>query len=178
MKEEDKEHLFDLLVRYSLLILTGVSSLFVFYFVFRPLTIYPIYFIFNFFFDIKLIGNVLLFAKYPSIQLIDSCIAGAAYYLLLILNLSTPRIKIEKRISMIFYSFLSLWILNIIRIIILTLLFIFGFAFFEFTHKLFWYGLSLVFVIAIWFIQIKIYKVKEMPFISDLKYIYNKSSLK
>jgi len=178
MKEADKTQLFDLGIRYSLLILAGISNLFIFYFIFKPLTIYPVYFILNLFLEVRLIGNVLLFSNFFSVQLINACIAGAAYYLLLILNLSTPNIKMDKRISMIFYSFLSLLVLNVIRIIILTLMFLFGFTFFEFTHQLFWYVLSFVFVIAIWFIQVKIYNIKGIPFFSDLKYLYNKSSLR
>ena len=176
MKKEDKRQLFDISSRYLFLLLIGLPNLFLFYFIFKPLTIYPVYFLLNIFLDTSLYGNILYFEGY-TVQLINACIAGAAYYLLLILNLSIPKIKIEKRIKIIFYSFMSLLALNILRIFVLTLLFVSGFAFFDLTHKIFWYSLSIIFVIGIWFSQVKIYKIKEIPFYSDLKSIYKKSSL-
>ena len=176
MKKEEKRQLKDIFVRYLILLLIGLPNLFLFYFLLGPITIYPVYFILKFFFNVSLYGNLLYFADYPlMIQIINACIAGAAYYLLLILNLSTPKIKIEKRIKLIFLSFISFLALNILRILILTILLISQFAFFDLTHKLFWYFLSIVFVVGIWFTQIKIYKIKEIPFYSDLKFIYRLS---
>lgn len=175
MKKEEKKQLKDIFVRYLILLLIGLPNLFLFYFLFGPLTIYPVYFILKILFDVSLYGNILYFADYPSVQIINACIAGAAYYLLLILNLSTPKIKIEKRMKLIFYSFISLLALNISRILILTILFTSKFAFFDLTHKLFWYSLSIVFVVGIWFAQVKIYKIKEIPFYSDLKFIHRLS---
>lgn len=174
MRNGDNLQLKYILLRYVILLLIGLSNLYIFYLIFKPLTIYPVYFLLNIFSEVSLYGNVLSFANGTSIQLVNACIAGAAYYLLLILNLSTPNIKFNKRLKMIIYSFASLLILNILRIFILTNLFVSGFAFFDFTHKLFWYLLSIVFVIGIWFIQIKIYKIKEIPFYSDLKYFYKR----
>ncbi|MFA4952946.1 MAG: pacearchaeosortase [Candidatus Pacearchaeota archaeon] len=177
MKKEDKKQFVDIVTRYLFLLLVGLPNLFLFYFLFSPLTIYPVYFFLRIFFDVSLYGNILYFPNFPPVQIINACIAGAAYYLLLILNLSTPKIKIEKRIKMIFYSFISFLLLNVFRIFILVLLLNSNFAFFDLTHKLFWYFLSTIFVVGIWFFQVKIYKIKEIPFYSDLKYIYKKSYL-
>ena len=176
MKKGNKSRLISIVIRYLFLLLIGLPNLFLFYFIFTPLTIYPVYFLFRIFFNVSLSGNILYFANYPSVQIIDACIAGAAYYLLLILNLSTSKIKIERRIKMILYSFASLLALNILRIFILFILLVSNFALFDLTHKLFWYFLSTVFVVAIWFIQVKIYKIKEIPFYSDLKMIYKRFS--
>jgi len=178
MKKEDKSQLSGIVVRYLFLLLIGLPNLFLFYFIFAPLTIYPVYFLLKIFFDVSLYGDILYSVNFPLVQIIDACVAGAAYYLLLILNLSTPNIKIEKRIKMIFYSFVSFLILNILRIFILVILLASDFEFFDLTHKLFWYFLSIVFVIGIWFIQVKIYKIKEIPFYSDVKAIYKKSSFR
>ena len=177
MKKEDKNQLISVVTRYLSLLLIGLPNLFLFYFIFTPLTIYPVYFFLKIFLDVSLYGNILYFVNSPPVQIINACIAGAAYYLLLILNLSTPKIKVEKRIKMIFYSFASFLALNIFRIFILVILLTSDFALFDLTHKLFWYFLSIIFVIGIWFSQVKIYKIKEIPFYSDLKSIYKKSSL-
>ena len=178
MKKEDKKQPIDIVVRYLFLLLIGLPNLFLFYFIFAPLTIYPVYFLLKSFLNVSLHGDILYFVNSTPVQIINACVAGAAYYLLLILNLSTPKIKIEKRIKMIIYSFTSFLALNIFRIIILIILFNSKFAFFDLAHKLFWYFLSVIFVVGIWFIQVKIYKIREIPFYSDLKYIYRKSSLK
>ncbi len=109
--------------------------------------------------------------------MIAACIAGSAYYLLLILNLSTPGIKLKKRISMILWAFSVFLAVNILRIFLLALIFIAGYSWFDITHKLFWYILSTIFVIAIWFIEVRLFKIKGIPFYSDMKFLYTKSLL-
>ncbi|GAF92595.1 unnamed protein product, partial [marine sediment metagenome] len=101
----------DILIRYIILLIIALPNLWLFYFVFTPLTIYPVYFLLNLFFDSSLIGNVVLVEDCFPIELIGACIAGSAYYLLLILNLSTPKIKFQKRVNMIFLSFIFLLII-------------------------------------------------------------------
>jgi exosortase/archaeosortase family protein len=158
-----------MLVRYSLLILSALFNLWIFYSVFRPLTVYPVYFIIKAFFDTALIGNIILINQSIPIEMIGACIAGSAYFLLLILNLSIPNIKLKKRIKMILLSFLSLLVLNIIRIVVLILVFMFGASLFDITHKIFWYALSTIFVVGIWFAEVKIFRIKDIPVFSDIK---------
>lgn len=166
-----KSRILDIVSRYLILILISIPNLWFFYFVFTPLTIYPVYFFINFFFDASLIGNIILINKVP-IEIIEACIAGSAYYLLLILNLSTPKINLKKRITMILISFVSLLVLNIIRISLLIFIFFYGYSFFDITHQLFWYFMSILFVVVIWFAEVKYFKIKEIPFYSDIKLLY------
>ncbi|MCL5730405.1 MAG: pacearchaeosortase [Candidatus Pacearchaeota archaeon] len=172
MKKRLRLKIFNISLRYLLLILIAVPNLWLFYFVFTPLTVYPVYLILRLLLDATLLGNnVLLLNNIIPIELIRACIAGSAYYLLLILNLSIPDIKIKKRVEMILLSFLALLVLNIIRIIVLTLIFMAGYSFFNLAHEIFWYVLSTIFVVGIWFAEIKIYKIKEIPLYSDIKYL-------
>ena len=60
--------------------------------------------------------------------------------------------------------------LNILRIFFLSILTINNSQFFDFAHKLFWYLLSTIFVIGIWFLTIKIFKIKSIPGYTDIKY--------
>jgi exosortase/archaeosortase family protein len=166
-----------IIIRYLTLALLGTFGLFIFYFIFAPLTIFPVYFLLDIFFEPSLFFNIILIND-VRIILIDACIAGSAYYLLLILNLSTPDIKVKKRLNIIAVSFLTFLILNILRIFFLSLLYLYGSSWFDFTHKLFWYALSIVFVVGIWFFIVKKLKIKEIPFYSDVRELYNKSSLK
>ncbi|MCK4553164.1 pacearchaeosortase [Candidatus Pacearchaeota archaeon] len=167
----------DILIRYAILILSALPNLYLFYFVFTFLTIYPVYFLISLFFEPSLMGNIILVNKIP-IEIIPACISGSAYYLLFILNLSTPNIRIKKRIKMIFLAFASLLILNILRIFLLSMMLITGSVWFGITHMFFWYVLSVVFVLGIWFLEVKFFRIKQIPFYSDLKFIYKNSSLK
>ena len=165
---------YDFFSRYALLVLVAFPGLWIFYFIFTPLTIYPIYFLFNLFFNVSLLGKIIIINNEIPVEFIKACIAGSAYYLLLILNLSTPKIDLKKRIKMIVLSFASLLALNLLRIIILIFIYMYGFSFFDITHELFWYFMSVIFVIGIWFAEVKIFKIKEIPFYSDLKFLYKK----
>ena len=165
-----------IITRYALLLLVTFPNFYIFYFIFTPLTIFPVYFLLNLLFDVSLINNILI-VNHFSIELIDACIAGAAYYLLFALNLSIPNINLKKRVLMVFSSFVALLILNVLRIVFLSMLFLSGSDFFDITHKISWYALSTIFVVGIWLMEIKTFKLKEIPFYSDARYLFKKSSL-
>jgi exosortase/archaeosortase family protein len=166
---EKSGKLLDIFIRYFILIIVSVPNLWIFYLIFTPLTVYFVYFLLSLFFQVSLSGNTILISKIFSVELIEACIAGSAYYLLLILNLSVPKIKISKRIKLILFSFLSFFAVNIIRIIVMSIILVNGSSLFDTLHILFWYAGSIIFVVGIWFIGIKIFHVKEMPFYSDIK---------
>lgn len=169
MKKKNMK-IWSIFLRYAILILIAVPNLWIFYAIFTPLTLYPSYFIMKIFFSATSFSGTTLFidGKIP-IELIKACIAGAAYYLLLIFNLSIPGIKIKKRISMILFSSLALLTLNIFRIVALVFVFVSGDSLFDLAHEIFWYALSTIFVVGIWFAEVKIYKIKEIPVYSDIK---------
>ena len=174
MKEKKRlnkkiKNLLDIFVRYFILIIVSVPNLWIFYLIFTPLTVYFSYFLLSIFFQASLTGNTILLEKSFSIELIEACIAGSAYYLLLILNLSIPKIKLRNRIKLLLFSFLSFFIINILRIFIMSILFVNGSSWFDTLHLLFWYMGSIIFVVGIWFIGVKIFHIKEIPFYSDLK---------
>jgi exosortase/archaeosortase family protein len=169
MKKRDLRY-FDLISRYLILLFIALPNLYLFYLIFTPLTILPLYFILNLFFEVSLHLNT-IFLNGLSIQVVESCIAGSAYYLLLILNLSIPQIAIKKRLKMIAFAFSTLLILNILRIIILVCILLSMPSIFDITHQIFWYIISLVFVIGIWFLEVKIFNIKQIPFYSDFKYV-------
>src|SRR3990172_2780033 len=163
----------DILIRYSLLIVLAIPNLWLFYAVFTPLTAYPVFALLNLLYDALLIpGKIILINRTIPIELIQACIAGAAYYLLLILNLSTRDIKLKTRVKMIAFSFLVFLVANILRIFVLSIIAISGSSFFDITHIIFWYALSTVFVVAIWFAEVRLFKIKTIPFYSDVKFLY------
>ncbi len=169
----------DILIRYLILIIVAIPNLWLFYTIFTPLTLYPVYWLLGLFHDVSLLaGNILLINMQVPIELIESCIAGAAYYLLLILNLATPGIKTKTRIKAILFSFVVLLIINILRIFILSLIAVSESSIFDVTHKVLWYLLSTIFVVLIWFAEVKIFKIKQIPFYSDIKFLFKKTKIK
>jgi exosortase/archaeosortase family protein len=164
------DRIISMIIRYLACIAASINSLWIFYFVFTPLTVYPSYFILNLLYGATLVESTIIING-TFITLVDACIAGSAYFLLTALNLFTPGMTLKKRMLMLGFEFLSFWAVNILRIIILSVLFLNGFPYFTTAHLIAWHLVSAVFVILIWIASIKIFKVKEIPFYSDFMYI-------
>ncbi len=164
----------DIITRYLLLALFSLGGLGIFYFVFTPLTLYPVFFILGFFYTASIQGTT-VYVNSTAIEIINACVAGSAYYLLLIFNLSTPGIRKRERVVMILSSFLIFLLANIARIVVLSAMYISGTPFFDITHKLLWYLGSTILVVGIWFYQAKSHKVKAIPAYSDLKFLHDNS---
>jgi len=173
MKKITRE-IIDFTVRYGLILFLAIPNFWIFYKLFSPITTYVVFLLLNLFYDVNLVGEVIFISNCFPIEIVSACIAGSAYYLLFALNLATPKIQIGKRGRIILLSFACLFVLNLIRILLLSFLFISGSAYLDITHKLFWYVLSTIFVAGIWFMNVKLFKIKEIPFYSDLKYLYKK----
>ncbi len=168
MKKEANK-IYKLITRYLILVLLG-ANLYIFYLIFTPLTVYSVFFILKLFYSVTLSGTLITFENCPAIELVRACIAGSAYYLLLILNLTTP-MNLKKRILSIIFSFSALFIINVFRIVLFSMLFLYSFSLFQPTHLFFWYVLSSIIVAGIWLINIKIFRIKKIPAYSDFKFV-------
>lgn len=160
----------DLIARYALALLLSVNSLYVFYLVFTPLTFYPAAFLLNVFYEVETKGLFIFMNGYV-IEIIKACVAGSAYYLLALLNLTTRGISAKKRALMFLFSAFLLLVFNIARIVFLAALKANDFAYFDATHEFLWYFVSTIFVAGIWLLSIKVFKIKEIPVWSDVKSI-------
>jgi exosortase/archaeosortase family protein len=176
MKIEDKKFL-SIILRYLFLALIAIPGFDFFYFIFLPLTKFPVFYLLGFFYEPAVVGNA-IFILDKSIEIVNACVAGSADYFLLMLNFATPNIKSVRRLKMVLFGFLIFLGINIVRIFVLSLMYLNDSQFFDFTHKLFWYLGSTLFIVVIWFVQVRKNKVRSIPFYSDLKYIYGKSSFK
>ena len=165
-----RKEYFSLIIRYFLLVFLSLSNLYIFYLILTPLTVYPVYFLLSIFFNVSLQLNT-IFINGFAIEIISACVAGSAYYLLLILNLSIPKIAFKKRLKMVLFAFSSLLILNILRIFLLVYVLLISPFLFDITHKIFWYLISIFFVVGIWFIEVKLFKIKQIPVYSDVKFL-------
>ena len=161
-----KEVLF-LSFRYLFLLIIAFPSLYLFYLVFTPLTIYPVYKILSLIYGASLAANVITLGSLR-IVLIPACIAGAAYYLLFIFNFTVP-MPLKKRVKSLLFIVISFLILNIIRIVVLSVLAVNKYSNFDQIHIFIWYFGSTFLVLLIWFFNVYLFKIKEIPFFTDLR---------
>lgn len=164
----DKRSAYDLAIRYGLLVILGIF-LSIYFLVFTPLTVYPVYWALSFIDGNTrlLVGNTLFF-KGMYAAIVPACVAGSAYYLLTILNLSTP-MKIETRVKSLGFLFGVFLSLNIVRILFFANLLQAHPWLFEATHLFTWYIGSTVMVVALWFLNVKAFKISSIPVYTDIK---------
>jgi len=158
-------------VRYIILVAIGLLLPWL-YKLFTFLTLCPVYFLLSIFYEVSVINNTLIFSG-VSIEIVNACVAGAAYYLLLILNLST-KMNYKQRIYSVLFSVFLLLCFNILRIFLLAILFEKDFAYLQFVHVFLWLFVSIIFIVFIWFLSVKLFKIKNIPVYSDIIYLIKK----
>lgn len=159
-----------LTVRYLLALLLGIPNLALFYFVFTPLTVYPVFWFLNAVYGAVLLeANTIFFNGFYA-QIIPACVAGSAYYLLFALNLMTP-MNMKKRFQTLSFLIFTFLALNILRIIFFSSLLTSGFQYFDAAHKVSWYLGSTFLVVALWFANSKLFRINTIPVYSDVKNI-------
>lgn len=170
-------YLVDLIIR--LLVLIFVSLNFgVFYVVLSPITIYLSYFLTKIFYDPVLIGNAIGIGN-VGFNFVEACVAGAAYYLLFLLVMGIKEIKWINRLKVFVVGSLLVLGMNLIRVLVLIILNVeLGKNYFDAVHLVFWNFLSGAFIAIVWIFLVKKYKLGEIPYYADIKYLYGKSLLK
>jgi exosortase/archaeosortase family protein len=173
-KKEGNVWIWSIVLRY---VIASLAFLIIplFYLIFKPLTVGLTGLIMDIFYNVQINGSTLFFPSFnASIEIVDACVAGSAYLLLFLLNILTKDIKILKRIYILLFSFACLFLINVIRLIIIIPLFLNNSAWFDFTHKFFWFFLSIVFVALIWILTIRVFRISEVPIYSDVAFILKK----
>jgi hypothetical protein len=156
--------------RYVLLLILAFGNLFIFYKLFTPLTVKLSFFILSLIYPSATIVQSTITFSGTIISLIPACIAGSAYYLLVILNLTTP-MGFKTRLKSLVFLILTFCLVNVLRIVVFSTLAPNRFQYFNITHLLFWYVGSTILLVTIWFINVKIFKIKGIPVYSDIKHI-------
>lgn len=168
----NKSQAITILTRYIALVLLALGNLAIFYKIFTPLTIYSAYITLAKLYGAQLIFDNTIHLNGYMAAIVPACVAGAAYYFLLILNLTTP-MPLLKRLKTILFSLLAFYLINTARIILFAILFFKGFKFFDLTHTLSWYFGSTILVIAIWFLTIWLFKIQNIPIYTDFKNMFS-----
>ena len=158
----------EMLARYALLALIPLGGMAVLYIIFTPLTVYPVYWALKWMYtDALLLGTTTLYIQGQYATIVAACVAGAAYYLLLILNLTTPLPLLKRMKSLVFILAVFLF-LNILRIAVFARLLVTGANYFDIAHQMTWYFGSTVLVIIVWFANVLLFDIKEIPVYTDV----------
>ncbi|MFH1249286.1 MAG: pacearchaeosortase [archaeon] len=176
-EKKEKQKPYDIPLRYLIIFIASISNLAIFYQVFTPLTLYPSAFFLSIFYDIQIMQNF-IFLKAVVIEISKACVGGSAYYLLLLLNFITSGIRLRKRIGIFVFTSSLFLLLNIARIILLSVLKVNNFLFFDTLHVIFWYFVSVAYVFIVWIAAVKVFNIKSIPFYSDFMYIWGLSKNK
>ncbi|MBI2630309.1 pacearchaeosortase [Candidatus Pacearchaeota archaeon] len=162
-----------IIIRYILLLILSLGNLYLIYKIFAPLTIYPSFFIIKQAYSNAILSQASIILNGYTIIIENACIAGSAYYLLLILNLTT-HMKLKTHIHSLLFSLSVFLLFNILRISFFSFLFASSFSLFNFVHLLFWYFLSTLLVFLIWLANIKLFRITGIPVYDDLNFLYSK----
>jgi len=158
--------------RYVVLFLLGLFKLKLFVLIFTPLTVYPVFWALSLVdSSARLLENNLFFFSGIYAQIIPACVAGAAYYLLLILNLTTP-MEARQRVKSIGFLVGTFLVLNVLRILIFIAVAIEGMHYFDLAHNFVWYFGSTVLVVLVWFFNVWLFKIKGIPIYTDMRRIF------
>ena len=170
MKKEDKKLIY-LLLRYLSLVLIALVLLPLAYPILLNVTIYSSNFLINLVTHSQVNGSIISVGEYQ-IEIVSACVASSAYFLLVLLNLSSSMTN-KKRLLSIAFSLVLFLLVNVVRIFIFSLMYINNFRYFDITHLVFWYIVSGVIVFLVWIATIKAFKIRGIPFYSDLKEVYS-----
>lgn len=167
---------YKLILRFLIIFIFPIN---LFYKVFTPLTIHPVYFFFKLINYQPVLMEDFMMIKEVPLMFIQACIAASAYYLLLILILLTKDIKFKTIIKMFVLGSFLILIANIVRIIILILVLLhIGINWFETVHLFFWRLVASVIVVIIWIYLVRKYQIKSIPIYSDIRYLLDRSIFK
>jgi len=169
MKRQAKRILWSIFARYAMGLVFGLFCLGALYTTLTWLTLHVLRILFIFVGETPIVYETMLRLSTLVVELIPACVAGAAYYLLLILTLATAQITLSTRLRIIATSFTALFLLNTLRILILIPLT--GTEYFYEIHWLFWNLVSTIFVVGIWIWVTRRYRVRTIPVVSDFRSI-------
>ena len=142
-----------------------------FYLVLSPLTLHLSYFFFSLFHPLSALAGNTIETATASFEFIPACVATAAYVLLAFLILLTKDISPAERLQMFVYGSLGILAFNILRIELLLFTYFRLNASFDALHLFVWKFMSTAFVVILWLVLARIYRIKSVPVYSDVKYI-------
>ncbi len=162
-----------MVARYDLLLILSLTQYWLLYEIFTPLTLYPLLWILQLFTSASLLPlTATIETSQAMFSLVPACIGGSAYYLLCILNLTTPMTLAQRWKSLLFVIG-TFFILNLVRLLIFAYMFTESFPFTSELHIIVWYVLSVILVVGIWFFNVYLFKIKNLPLVDDFSELWS-----
>jgi len=169
-KPNKKERLFEITVRYICLLICAAFMLPLLYKIFTPLTIFFSATLLKVFYQVTIADTIIALNATTLVQIIPACVAGSAYLLLVLLNLSLP-LSFKQRFLSLLFGFSLFFLANILRIVILAILYYHKSLFFNSIHLTLWYLASTLLVIGIWILTVYVFAIKNIPLYTDVTYL-------
>ena len=106
-----------------------------------------------------------------TVNIVKYCVTASAYYLLALLCIITMGISLWKRFLMFLIGSALIFGMNIARIVILIIILLNNEGMFEAAHFTLGLLLSVGYVILVWVLLSFLFKVKTIPFYSDIRFL-------
>jgi len=136
-----------------------------------PLTFYASYYSLFFLNPVLTSSTTFAIGEY-SLRFVPACAAASAYLLLIVL-ISLVDLRLKKAVKVFLVGSLLIFIANLIRIDILVFIWIkYGSSLFNTLHMFFWRVLASLYVVVLWLLLSKWFKIKDIPIYSDFKRIF------
>lgn len=106
-----------------------------------------------------------------TINIVKYCVTASAYYLLALFCIITWNITLWKRFLIFLIGSALIFGMNLARIVILIVTLLSNEEAFQAAHFALNFLLSVVYVVLVWFLLSVLFKVKTVPFYSDIKFL-------
>lgn len=158
-------------IRIVLVFLSLIFGYKLLYFFLSPATFYASYYSL-FFLDPLFLDQASFAINGVKLIFIPACVAASAYLLLLLLTFLTD-IDFSKAVKMFLLGVIFIFAGNLLRIdFLIFILLKYGSQLFRTLHLFVWDVVSTLYVVLVWIILTKIFKVKEIPIYSDFNKFY------
>ncbi len=168
--DNQSKKLIGLFIRYFFVLILGAGNLYIFYSILTPLTVFLVSEAVSLFTEVSVSG-ISIYLENFTVELIGACVAGSAFFLMFILIFSTADIKPKKRFYALVTASALLFLLNFFRIVFLIFIYSPESVYFDAVHWILWHLVSVFFVVGVWFLVVKLYKIESVPVYSDIKYL-------
>ncbi len=106
-----------------------------------------------------------------TINIVKYCVTASAYYLLVLFCIITMEVALWKRLLMFLIGSALIFGMNIVRIVLLIITLLNNKNNFQAAHFALNFLLSVVYVVLIWVLLSFLFKIKTVPFYSDIKFL-------
>ena len=153
--------------RYILITLVSIFGFSIFERLLTSPTIHALVGLLKIFYNEIILEGAYIYVNGQGFEITTTCVMGIIYWLLFILVFATAGLKVEKRFCVLAFAWLSVFIFNIMRMLFLVS--IAQKPYFNGVHWLFENVIAIILVILVWTATIRLFKIKTVPFYSDLK---------